>query len=246
MANKTQPDPTATTEGSKGQEEIQKKEEGVKYTPEMIQEMMTKNAEMKKELETRTTEMETMKTALDVPKPEPAVEKPATSDVDISDLIYTDTEKAIDIALERKLAKEGLTTKDLADLKKNMERDRRVNTQHAEAMKKIDNMGLKGREELEKYAPDIIKQWQDDPNKDVFDAYLRAKAEKGELGTSSAEGRGVEHGGASPSEFEPSLDTEGAAIYDLIVKGHSDMSKKDFAKDLAEAAIERKKRKERE
>ena len=244
MANETQPDPTATSEGS-AQEEIQKKEGGVQYTPEMIQEMMTKNAELKKELETKTTEMDTMKTALDVPKPEPTIEKPAPSE-DISDLIYTDTEKAIDIALERKLAKEGLTTKDLADLKKNMERDRRVNVQHSEAMKKIDSMGLNGREELEKYAPDIIKQWQDDPNKDVFDAYLRAKAEKGELGTSSAEGRGVEHGGATPSEFVPSLDADGEAIYDLIVRGHSDMTKKDFAKDLAEAAKESKKKRERE
>ena len=235
MANETQPDPTATTEGSKGQEEIQKKEEGVKYTPEMIQEMMTKNAELKKELETKTTEMDTMKTALDVPKPEPAVEKPAPSE-DISDLIYTDTEKAIDIALERKLAKEGLTTKDLADLKKNMERDRRVNVQHSEAMKKIDSMGLNGREELEKYAPDIIKQWQDDPNKDVFDAYLRAKAEKGDLGTLTPGEHRVEHGGATPSEFEPQLSPEALKMYETIVRGHSEMSKKEFAKDIEEAA----------
>lgn len=246
MANETQPDPTVTTEGGKGQEDIQKKDEGVKYTPEMIQETMAKNTELKKELETRTAEMETMKTSLDVPKPETPTEKPPTVTEDISDLIYTDTEKAIGIMFERELAKVGLKKEDLSNMKTKIDRDSRVNTQHAEAMKKIDSMGLNGREELEKYAPDIIKQWQNDPNKDVFDAYLRAKAEKGDLGTLSPGEHRVEHGGASPSEFEPSLDADGEKIYDLIVRGHSDMSKKDFAKDLAEAAKESKKRRERE
>lgn len=211
-------------------------------TPEQITEMQNKITEMEKTITNKEQYIQNqdieIKGLKEKPEPEPPKpEEPAMSKKDFFELMMEDPEKAETLLIDKVYKKMGISPDQLKNAITTQERMTKISAQQTKTAEKMKEYGLSPKDEFEKYGPAISDVLQKNPSLiDSEDgltlAYLKVKADKGELGTKGFTA-GVESGGSSPTGIEPTLSEEDKEAYHNYKLAEDGVTLKDYAKYIA-------------